>query len=222
MNDNGAMPARLSAFVIWALVAAGLMFWGYRLWARPMAVPANLQVVSESAGARGDLTRLLGAAPVAVSGAPTPVVESNRFRLLGVLAPLPANGAAKPSTAGVALIAVDGKPARPYAVGARLEGEMVLQSISRRAASIGPAQGAPSVVLELPPPAPPATGALPRAVPDGSPARVQPAPAPLPISPPAQAQPQQQPPPQMVDAAPDDEATLPQPRNSGRVNPAMR
>lgn len=184
MNDNRAMPARLSAFVIWALVAAGLVFWGYRLLARPMALPANVQTVAESLGAAGDLARMLGAAAAPQTVAPEPVAESNRFRLLGVLAPVAANGAAGQSMAGVALIAVDGKPARAYAVGSRLDSTTVLQSISRRSASLGPEQGATSVVLELPTLPPPATGTLPRAVADGEPARAV-APMPLPAPPPA-------------------------------------
>ena len=185
MNDNRAMPARLSAFVIWALVAAGLVFWGYRLLARPMALPANVQTVAESPGAAGDLVRMLGAAPAPQVVAAAPVVESNRFRLFGVLAPVAANGVAGRSTAGVALIAVDGKPARAYAVGSQLDSNTVLQSISRRSASLGPEQGATSVVLELPPPSLPTTGTLPRAAVDGETARAI-TPAPLPAQMPAQ------------------------------------
>ena len=64
---------------------------------------------------------------------------------------------------GVALIAVDGKPAKAYAVGSRLDGELVLQAVSLRTASIGTAQGAMAVTLELPPLPPPATGTLPLA-----------------------------------------------------------
>jgi len=62
---------------------------------------------------------------------------------------------------GVALIAVDGKPAKPYAVGARLDSDLVLQSVGLRTASLGPAQGGRSVVLELPRLPPPHSGVLP-------------------------------------------------------------
>jgi general secretion pathway protein C len=170
MNDNRAMPARLSAFVIWALVAVGLVFWGYRLLVRPLALPVNVQAVAESPGATGDLARMLGAAPAPQAATPTPVAESSRFKLFGVLAPVAAAGVTKQTTAGVALIAVDGKPARAYAVGAQLGGNTVLQSISRRSASLGPEQGATTVVLELPTPPLPATGTLPMAVAGGEPA----------------------------------------------------
>jgi general secretion pathway protein C len=188
MNDNRAMPARLSAFVIWALVAAGLVFWAYRLLARPLALPGNVQTVAESPGAAGDLARMLGAAPAPQTATPTPVAESSRFKLYGVLAPVVATGVTRQSTAGVALIAVDGKPARAYAVGAQLDGNTVLQSISRRSASLGPEQGATSVVLELPTPPLPATGTLPMAVAGGEPAPGSaPTPVPLPLATPPNA-----------------------------------
>lgn len=193
------MLARLSAFVIWALVAAGLVFWGYRLWVRPIAAPANVQTVGESGVLRGDLTRLLGAPAAPTSVAPVVAAESTRFRLLGVLAPRAGASGVQPSPAGVALIAADGKPARAYAVGARIDGDLVLKSISRRSAAIGPAQGVASVLLELPPPAPPSTGTLPKALAGGEPARAMappPVPAPAMVPTPLPAPPLVQLPPQ--------------------------
>jgi general secretion pathway protein C len=59
---------------------------------------------------------------------------------------------------GLALIAVDGKPAKPYAVGARLDSDLVLQSVGLRTAAIGSAQGTRSVLLELPALATPVPG----------------------------------------------------------------
>lgn len=152
------MPARLSAFIIWALVAASLVFWGLRLFVKPPVAPSHTQLASDSGPARVDLTRMLGAPPVA---AVAPSVQSpglsSRFQLTGVMAPKVAGGA------GIALIAVDGKMPRAYRVGAPVDGELVLQSVSLRTASIGPNQGAPAVVLELPMLPPPATGSLPPA-----------------------------------------------------------
>jgi general secretion pathway protein C len=155
LNDNRRMQARLSAFVIWALVAASVAFWGLRLFITPPAAPLHTVLVSDTAGGRVDLTRLLGAAPV---GSPTSVqapAVSSRFQLTGVMAPK------VPGDQGVALIAVDGKMPRAYRVGANIDGELTLQSVSLRTASIGPARGAPAVVLELPLLPPPATGSLP-------------------------------------------------------------
>ena len=213
MNDNRAMPARLSAFVIWALVAAGLVFWGYRLWAGGAPAPAGVQAASLSSGLRGDFSRLLGAAPV--SAAPAPVAQSSRFRLLGVLAPRPAVGTETPSTAGVALIAIDGKQPRAFAVGAKIDDDAVLQSVTLRSASIGPAQGAANVVLELPPPAPPATGSLPKAPAEGEQARpIAPLPAEMPPQPPSMPVPQVAVP--QAAAPSDDEAPAPAPGRARR------
>ncbi len=189
-----------------------------------MAAPANVQAVGESSSARGDITRMLGAAPAPVSVAPVAAVESNRYRLLGVLAPQPASGAARPSTAGVALIAVDGKPARAFAVGSRVDGDMVLQSIARRSASIGPAQGAAGVVLELAPPPVPTTGTLPKASADGQPVAAMPTvpvPAPMPPPPPMQQlQAQQAQPP--TEGVVEDEAPTARVRRGGSSNPMNR
>jgi general secretion pathway protein C len=183
------MIARLSAFVIWALVAAATVFWGARLLVRADPVPANAVVVSEAVQMRGDLSRLLGAEPVAaVAVAPQ---MSTRFRLLGVMA-------AKPSpqglTPGVALISIDGKPARAFTAGARIEDQLILRDVSLRSASIGAAEGAAAFVLEIPALPSPATGTLPKAAtesmsqpppPSAAPAPVQrPAPGASPVAPP--------------------------------------
>ena len=153
------MLARLSAFVIWALVAATLVFWGLRLLVRAPAAPAYVVSVGDASAVRGDLTRLLGAAPV-TSSAAAPVADANsRFRLLGIMAPKATPGVV--ADHGVALIAVDGKMPRAYAVGSRLDGDLVLKSVSLRTASIGSGQGAAAITLELPPLAAAATGKLP-------------------------------------------------------------
>ncbi len=172
------MQARLSAFLVWALVAAGATFWGLRLTVRPAALPAHVQTVDTRVIAGGDFVRMFGATPVIESAAASPVAESSRFKLLGVLAPVTREGSHIHSQNGVALIAVDGKPAKPYAIGAPIDADLTLQAVSRRSASIGPVGGAASVVLELPPPTPPTTGTLPVATPGFVPAAPQRMPAP--------------------------------------------
>jgi general secretion pathway protein C len=150
------MLARLAAFLVWALVAATAVFWGLRLTVRAPRAPAFTVPVAESAALRGDLGRLLGATPAAGGGAPVAVPElASRFKLLGLMA------GREPTDPGLALIAVDSKPARPFAVGATIEEGLVLQSVSLRKASIGPAQGGPALTLEIPPLPAPATGTLP-------------------------------------------------------------
>jgi len=152
------MLSRLSAFVIWALVAATAVFWGLRVLVHAPAAPAYTVPVGDASAVRGDLNRLLGSAPVATAATPTADTNS-RFRLLGIMAPKYSSGAV--ATHGVALIAVDGKMPKAYAVGSRLDGDLVLQSVSLRTASIGPEQGATAITLELPPLAAAATGKLP-------------------------------------------------------------
>lgn len=157
------MFVRVCAFVIWALVAGTVVFWGLRLLVRAPEAPAHAVPVGAAVAAKGDLARLLGAAPVSTAAAAAAAPEaSSRFRLLGVMAPK-AGGRAEASGQGVALIAVDGKPARAFAVGAQLDTDLVLQAVSLRTASIGPPEGAASVRLEIPPLPAPATGTLPSA-----------------------------------------------------------
>lgn len=176
------MVARLCAFVIWALVAAIAVFWGLRLGARAPETPPNAVAAGDSPALRGDLTRLLGAPPVAAAAVQITPEAASRFKLIGVMAPKGASAAsADPKSRGVALIAVDGKPPKAYPVGARLDGELVLQSVSLRTASIGPAQGTSAMKLELPPPMAAATGTLPMM--SGQNAGALPPPAFVPASP---------------------------------------
>jgi general secretion pathway protein C len=152
------MAARVSAFIVWALVAAGVAFWGLRILVRPTPVPAHALAVSTAQTARADVARVFADPQVAAQVAAQPALAS-RFKLIGVMAPKPGD---RPG--GVALIAVDDKPPRAYVVGAQLDTNLVLQTVSMRSAAIGsPQGGAPAVVLELPPLPAPATGTLPPA-----------------------------------------------------------
>lgn len=200
------MLARITAFVVWGLVAATAVFWGLRLLVRPQAAPSYALAVGDTAVMRGDLARLLGAAPVAANAdAPAAPELASRFKLIGVMAPKPPATASIAPGPGYALIAVDGKPARAFAVGATLDSGLVLQAVSLRSASIGPAQGTTAVKLELLPLPAPATGTLPppggsappaapAAQPGVAPAQARP---PLPSAPP----PGQMPPPGSPPAA---------------------
>jgi len=136
------MSARLPAFVIWALVGASAAFWGLRLAVQPVPPPPHVVATADALTTSGDLTRLLGARTVTAAAAPAAPEAASRYRLLGIVA------AREPqSHQGVALIAIDGKPARAFQVGATVEGDLVLQSVSLRTAAIGPAQGRQTLVL---------------------------------------------------------------------------
>jgi general secretion pathway protein C len=155
------MLARLSAFLVWALVAAGAVFWGLRLTVQAPPVPAHAVPVGEATVASADLTRLLGAPPVAaVAQAIAPDVSA-RFRLIGVMAPKPKDAkTASHANGGLALIGVDGKPPRAYRIGSRLDSEWVLQSVGLRSAALGRAGEPATLKLEVPPLAPASTGTL--------------------------------------------------------------
>jgi general secretion pathway protein C len=148
------MSARLLAFVIWAAVAASAVFWLLRLASSSPTAPAHTVAVAAAAVPRGDLARVLGAPPVSANAVPVaePALAS-RFKLLGVAAPRQGG-----ERSGLALIAVDGKPARSFKVGAAVEGELVLQAVTQRSAALGAQGAATALKLELPPLPPPATG----------------------------------------------------------------
>jgi len=152
------MFARLSAFVIWSLVAGAVLFWALRFGASPLQAPTHAVAVDRASPVRGDLARLFGAAPVVAQAAP--VEAPSRFKLIGVMAPK-SKSAQGSGAYGLALIAIDGKPAKAFAVGASLDSGLVLQSVGWRTASVGSAQGARGFVLELPALPPPSTGVLP-------------------------------------------------------------
>ena len=153
------MTLRLVAFVIWAAVAASAMFWALRLGVSAPAAPAHTAAAVGAAPIQGDLTRVFGAAPVREVDGADRVVEtplSSRFKLLGVAAPRQGG-----DRNGLALIAVDGKPARSYAVGSAVDGDILLQSVHARGARLGAKGSSPQVSLELPALPLPATGSLP-------------------------------------------------------------
>jgi general secretion pathway protein C len=143
------MSARITAFAVWALLAASVVFWLLKLTVSPLPAPADTVAVVDGAPSRVDLTRLLGSTPVSVAVEAAVAVES-RFRLVGVLAPKKGWSAAE----GVALIAIDGAPAKPYRVGANIESDLQLLSLTARSAALGVAAkpDSPQVVLQLAPP----------------------------------------------------------------------
>lgn len=140
------MSSRLVAMVIWAAAAASAVFWGYRLFVKPAAVPPQATVAVAGAPAvGGDLTRLFGApAPVAPPPTEAAVPADARFKLLGVVAPVAGQ------RSGLALISVDGKAARAVGIGGVVDGDLSVVSVSHRRVELGARGGAGTVALELP------------------------------------------------------------------------
>lgn len=180
------MTARLLAFALWAAVAGTVVYWGLKLFVDAPAAPSHAVAVTNAAP-RADVSRLLGSAPAAGPAAPA-APANDRFKLIGVVAPRNEGGGN-----GIALIAVDAKPARPYRVGGQVDEHWVVQSVHRRGVSLGPSGGPAELNLELAPPQAASTGTLaappdlsgrqptpPAAVPQSVPAQPAPAMAPLP------------------------------------------
>lgn len=149
------------AFATWLLLGGSVAYWGLQLFARPLSMPASVLPAGEARSAPVDLSRLLGATAAESVSAPE-VAVSTRLRLLGVVAPRSARAA--DAGEGVALIEVDGV-ARTVRVGAVVDGELRLLRVEARSASLGLAGQAPTQMLEISPPAAPATGSLAPAAP---------------------------------------------------------
>lgn len=137
---------RAITLVLWAVAAASLAWWGLRLGgtSKPaQAVPVPAATSAEVAVDPAALARLLGAAPPSAA-VPAPGAAS-RFVLLGVVAGR--------SNKGAALIAVDGKPARAFRVGSKIDEGVVLQGVEPRRARLGlGADAATALTLEMPAP----------------------------------------------------------------------
>lgn len=138
------MSSRLTSLLIWAAVAASVVYWALQLGVRATPLPAGAQVANAAPPPAGNLARLLGAVPVQAVVQEAAAPADARFRLVGVVAPRPGGGG------GLALISIDGKPARAVSVGREVEPGLRLLTVSHRQAEVG-AAGAPAMVLALPP-----------------------------------------------------------------------
>jgi len=139
------MSSRLTSLLIWAAVAASVVYWALQLGVRATPVPIGAQVAGAAPPAGGSLARLLGALPVKAVVQEEAVPVDSRFRLVGVVAPR-AGG-----SGGLALISIDGKPARTFSVGREVEPGLRLLTVSHRQAELGAERGTPGMVLALPP-----------------------------------------------------------------------
>jgi general secretion pathway protein C len=153
------MLVRLGSFVVWALVAASAVFWGLRLAGASSATPAPIVALSDVNVSPDAAARFWGRPAteprIAMAAVPRPDVSA-RFKLAGVAAPRFAG------QAGLAVIAVDGRPPRVYRVGASVDGDLMLRNVSARAATLSSSRDASnpqtSFVLEVPAQGAPAQG----------------------------------------------------------------
>ena len=134
-------------FVVWAVAAASAAYWAMKFAGSDPSVPRVAAASRQPTPADPMVVaRLLGysaspAAPAATVAQPS---AASRFNLVGVVA-------GRSEQQGAALIAVDGKPPKPYRVGSAIDEGLVLQSVQPRKATLGPSlKEPPSVTLELP------------------------------------------------------------------------
>jgi general secretion pathway protein C len=138
------MP-RLAAFVLALLLAGSVVFWIMRWPTRDSGPALPLPEVRDELPAANAsvVARLLGQGDAAVEAMAAPDAAS-RFRLTGIIA----SGKGR----GVALVAIDGKPPKPYHEGSKLEEGWMLQSVEpRRIALAADAKAPVGLRLELPP-----------------------------------------------------------------------
>ena len=173
-NDNRPMQSkwwlRGVTLCVWALVAACAVFWALRLSAG--ASSGGGAPVARSAPVAGDaavLGQLLGAVATKAEAAPVVAPLGSRFAVSGVIA----QDRRRYGPSGLAVIAIDGKPARIFRVGDRVEEGSVLQSVGTRSVVLASDMKAPAALtLALPGPLPakprgnaPAPAAAPMALP---------------------------------------------------------
>ena len=134
---------------IWALAAWSAGYWILRFaGATPSAQAPGAVSAPAAAGEPANVARVFGPAidkPVDVAVAPVVVDPSTRFALVGVVAGR--------SSTGVALLSVEGKPARPYRVGSTIDDGYTLKSVSVRSATLTAPQTGATFTVNLPAPA---------------------------------------------------------------------
>lgn len=138
-NSYSKWGVRLGTLALWAVAGASVVFWGLRLSAPPAEASGPAVAPAPVALDAQALARLLGALPSVPGAAPVASLAS-RFTLLGVLS-------GRSSGGGAALIAVDGKPAKPFRVGTAVDEGLVLQALGPRQAQLGAQMGGPATVL---------------------------------------------------------------------------
>lgn len=125
---------------LWLAAGLSLGYWALQVLGRSPVVPLAAVPSPPLRTEVASVARALGM-PAAASSPQAGVASvegASRWRLLGVVV--------RPGQQGVALLALDGQPPRPYAVGAVLEGGLVLQAVTRQGARLGPQRQGPATV----------------------------------------------------------------------------
>jgi general secretion pathway protein C len=139
-NSHRKWASRWVTFLLAALVAASAVYWVLK-WPEPTAsAPVSTPVTYPSSEPQS-LARLLGGTSFEQSERAPTTMAPSRLVLIGVVAG---------SSGGTALIAVDGKPAKPFRVGSKVEEGLMLQSVAKRQAVLAASVNGPALMtLEL-------------------------------------------------------------------------
>jgi general secretion pathway protein C len=145
---------RLATFLVWLLAALCCVYWALK-FVRGSVAPLSAAVAAPASSVGAVDTQSLaiglgggkapaGSSPTEAPAAPS-ALQAARFLLTGVVVQKTR------ASSGVALIAVDGKPPRPYRVGSQLTDGVVLHSVAVGKALLSSAMdAAPSLTLDLP------------------------------------------------------------------------
>lgn len=140
---SDAAPA-LASLMLWGLAAASFTGWALALWPadqRPVAVVAMAAPsAGDLTGLKADISKVLGSQPEVLAQAPA---LASRLSLWGV--------ARAGDQQAVALISVDGQPAKQVSRGAEVLPGLLLQSVTLEQAVLGATpQGPAALLLPMP------------------------------------------------------------------------
>ncbi len=151
---------RFVTLAAWLLAAASISYWTLQFVGSSTAPVQAAEIAAPTPlNQPADLARVFGPPVAVATAAPNVAAQAidpgARFALVGVVADR--------ASSGVALIAVDGKAARPYRVGSQIEDEYTLKSVALRSAILAPlAPPQAAFTLELATPSSTAPVAVPR------------------------------------------------------------
>ena len=148
----------LSAALLWAAAAASAVAWGLEFWpgdGKPLAPSVSQLANTAPAGPQAtDIGKVLGANQAVTAPAPAAPDLASRLALIGI--------AKSGDHQSVALIAVDGQAAKPFARGAEVLPGLVLQNVNMQQALLGAGiHGPAQLQLSMPLRPAPATGVMP-------------------------------------------------------------
>lgn len=130
--------ARLAAVSVWGVAGFVTAYW-VLAWVgqgTPTVLPAQPLTAPEVDSQA--VARALGAQPVVSGPVAPPPDASGRYALVGVVADGGRTSQVGRSHGGVALITIDGQRAKPYAVGAPVDGRWVVHSVTTRTVVLRP------------------------------------------------------------------------------------